>query len=76
MFKMYNMSSPHVYKRIPVSPSTWEELSMLKKPGETFDHLISDLISERQKKELIRHVRSVAEQGDFISLDEALEIWK
>lgn len=49
---------------------------MLKKPGETFDHLISELISERQKLDLNRHVRDVAENGDFISLDEAEEYWK
>jgi hypothetical protein len=48
---------------------------MLKKPGETFDHLISDLISERQKQEIIWHVRHMSETGDFVSLDEAEFAW-
>ena len=73
---MNNMSSPVVYKRIPITPSTWEELSMLKKPGESFDHLILELISERKKQDLIRQVRDIAEHGEFISLDEVEELWK
>ena len=69
------MASAQPYKRIPLTPSTWEQLSP-KKPGETFDHLISDLIEERQRQDIIRHVRHVAEHGDFVSLDEAEEAWK
>jgi len=72
---MINMASQSSYKRIPISPLTWEHLSMLKKPGETFDHLISDLIEERQKQEIIRHVMHVSEKGDFISLDDARIAW-
>lgn len=48
MCTMNAMSSVQTYKRIPVSPRTWEKLSILKKPGETFDHLIADLIEERE----------------------------
>jgi len=76
MSNMCNMASAQPYKRIPLTPSTWEQLSLLKKPGETFDHLISDLIEERQRQDIIRHVRHVAEHGDFVSLDEAEEAWK
>jgi len=70
------MQTQTSYKRIPISPSTWEELSLLKKPGETFDHLISDLIAERQKQDIIRHVRHVSEEGDFISLDDVKAAWE
>ena len=76
MRNMSNMASAQPYKRISLTPSTWEQLSLLKKPGETFDHLISDLIEERQRQDIIRHVRHVAEHGDFVSLDEAEEAWK
>jgi len=73
---MNNMSSVQSYKRIPITPKTWEKLSILKKPGETFDHLITDLIEEREKLDIIRHVTKVSEQGEFLSLDEAEEAWK
>jgi len=53
---MNAMSSVQTYKRNPVSPRTWEKLSILKKPGETFDHLIADLIEEREKLDIIRCV--------------------
>jgi len=73
---MIIMQSQNTYKRIPISPSTWEQLSLLKKPGETFDQLISDLITDRQKQDIIRHVQRVSENGDFISLDDAKVAWE
>lgn len=76
MCNMDNMSSVQTYKRIPVTPTTWEKLSIIKKPGETFDHLITDLIEEREKLDIIKHVKKVAEEGEFLSLDEAEEAWK
>jgi len=72
---MNNMSSTHTYKRIPITPATWEKLSLLKKPDETFDHLIADMIEEREKLDIIRHVTKVSEEGEFLSLDEAEEAW-
>ena len=76
MCNVYNMSSTQTYKRIPITPATWEKLSILKKPGETFDHLIVDLIEEREKLDIIQHVKKIAEEGEFLSLDEAEEVWK
>jgi len=32
-------------KRLPVTPKTWEELSVLKRPGETFDQLLGKMIA-------------------------------
>jgi hypothetical protein len=40
-----------------------------------FDHLISDLIEERQKQDIIRYVLHISEKGDFISLDDAKIAW-
>lgn len=40
-------------KRIPVTPSTWERLSLLKRPGESFDDLILYLIESGQKQRLM-----------------------
>jgi hypothetical protein len=31
-------------KRLPVTPKTWEELSGLKRPGETYDELLHRLL--------------------------------
>ncbi|MCP1716341.1 putative CopG family antitoxin [Methanocalculus alkaliphilus] len=69
------MVGQSTYKRIPVSPSTWEKLSLIKKPGETFDQLISDLVAEREKRDIIRHAMQVSEEGEYLSLDEAREAW-
>ncbi len=73
--KVIDMVSQSTYKRIPVSPSTWEKLSLIKKPGETFDHLISDLVAEREKRDIIRHALHVSEEGEYLSLEEAREAW-
>jgi len=49
---------------------------LLKKPGETFDQLISDLVEVRHADEIVCHVRKVSETGEFIPLDTAAEIWE
>lgn len=40
-------------KRVAVKPSTWEALSNLRKPGETFDELLVSLIATEQRHRLI-----------------------
>ena len=39
-------------KRIAVKPTTWEALSNLKRPGETFDELLMFLVVAEQKRRL------------------------
>ena len=41
-------------KRLPVKPSTWESLSNLKKPGETFDDLLVSLVMTEQRRRLMQ----------------------
>lgn len=56
-------------KRIPVSEAVWKELSSLKKPGETFDHLLSEIIEKEKKNRLIRDMKKIEEEGEFVELD-------
>jgi hypothetical protein len=39
-------------KRVAVKPSTWEALSNLRKPGQTFDELLVSLITSEQRHRL------------------------
>ena len=57
-------------KRIAVTKTTWETLSNLREPGQTFDQLLTEMIDLKQKDNLLRDLDS-AEKGEFISLDEA-----
>jgi hypothetical protein len=49
--KVVNMSKI-ADKRIPVKPATWESLHNLKKPGQTFDELIKDLIATQETQQI------------------------
>jgi hypothetical protein len=40
-------------KRVALTPGTWATLSSLRKPGQTFDDTIADLITENQRLRLI-----------------------
>jgi len=40
-------------KRVALKPSTWESLSNLKKPGQTFDELVGSLIETEQRHRLM-----------------------
>jgi len=57
-------------KRLAVKPSTWEALSNLKKPGETFDDLLISLITAEQRQRLI-HDLDVAAAEPSIPWSEA-----
>lgn len=62
-------------KRIPVTEERWEQLHNLKRPGQTYDELIEELVQERNRKQLADKVRRVRENGPesegYVSLDEA-----
>jgi len=47
-------------KRVAIKPSTWEALSNLRKPGETFDDLLVSLITAEQRQRLIQDLDTAA----------------
>ena len=57
-------------KRVAVKPSTWEALSNLRKPGETFDALLMSLITTEQRQRLV-HDLDVAAAEPSIPWSEA-----
>lgn len=62
-------------KRIPVTEERWEQLHNLKRPGQTYDDLLGELVQERNRKELADKIRRVRENGPeaegYVPLDEA-----
>jgi predicted CopG family antitoxin len=56
-------------KRIPVTENIWQELSRLKKAGQTYDELLEELVSERKKARLFNEMRQIEDEGDFVELD-------
>jgi predicted CopG family antitoxin len=59
----------HATKRIPVTENIWQELSKLKKAGQTYDELLEELVEERKKTRLFNEMRLIEEKGDFVELD-------
>lgn len=56
-------------KRIPVTEDRWEALHELKKPGQTFDELLEELIEEYKEQQLAEMVRTKREDGEFTEVD-------
>jgi predicted CopG family antitoxin len=56
-------------KRIPVTDTIWQELSKLKKAGQTYDELLEELVEEHKKTRLFNEMRLIEESGDFVELD-------
>ena len=59
-------------KRIPVTEERWERLHQLKKPGQTYDELLDELIQEHERHQLAERTRMVREKSseELTSLDE------
>jgi len=57
-------------KRIPVSPSTWETVQQLRKPGQTYDDVIRDLIRKGSENLLIAETGRIRKRGEYGSLSE------
>jgi len=55
-------------KRIPVSESVWRELSELKKPGQTFDQLLNEIVEREKKYRLMQDMKRIEEEGEFVEL--------
>ena len=57
-------------KRIPVCPSTWEIVHQLRKPGQTFDDVIRELVESAAEKRLVEETRRIVRRGRFVPLPE------
>jgi hypothetical protein len=57
-------------KRIPVSPSTWETVHQLKKPGETYDDVIRNLVRRDSETRLIEETRRIRKRDRYVPLSE------
>jgi predicted CopG family antitoxin len=58
-------------KRIPVTREVWESLSKLKRPGQTYDSLLEELIALKEEHDFQKYLKEIETSGDFISPDEA-----
>ncbi|MDD5187604.1 MAG: hypothetical protein PHF57_05295 [Methanoregula sp.] len=57
-------------KRIPVSTSTWETVHQLRKPGETYDDVIRELIRRDSEIRLIEEMERIRKRGNYVPLSE------
>jgi hypothetical protein len=58
-------------KRIPVTEEIWESLSDLKRPGQTYDGLLSEMIALKQEHDFLARMEEIEKNGQFMSLEEA-----
>lgn len=56
-------------KRIPVSEGVWEEVSELKRPGQTFDELLSQMVEQEKKRRFLEEMDRIEAEGNFLELD-------
>jgi len=71
IYNAYNRTMPTqecATKRIPVCPSTWEEIHGLRKPGQTFDDVIKDLVHKEKRRRLFDETDRIMKRGRFMEL--------
>jgi len=57
-------------KRIPVTPSTWRTVHQLRKPGQTYDDVINELIRKDSESRLIEETQRIRKRNKFAPLSE------
>ena len=58
----YRNNEEIAVKRVALKPSTWESLSNLRKPGQTFDDLVGSLIETEQRQRLMHDLDMAASE--------------
>jgi hypothetical protein len=54
--------------RIPVSRAVWKELSGLKSAGETYDHLLAEMIEREKERRLFEDMDRIEKRGKFVAM--------
>ncbi len=58
-------------RQIPVSEGIWEDISDLKRPGQTFDDLLAHMVEQEKKRRFIEDMDRIEAEGDFVDLPHA-----
>lgn len=58
-------------KRIPVTEGVWESLARMKRPGQTYDELLEEMISLKQETDFLNRIHDIEKNGEFVSLSDA-----
>jgi predicted CopG family antitoxin len=58
-------------KRIPVTDEIWQTLSNLKRPGQTYDSLLAEMIEIKQERDFLAHIEEIEKTAEFVSLSDA-----
>ena len=61
-------------KRVALKPSTWESLSNLRKPGETFDELVMSLVATEQRLRLMHDLDAAAAESSISWSEAAIQL--
>ncbi|MGB7992809.1 hypothetical protein [Methanoregula sp.] len=59
-----------VNKKILVTEETWESFLNLKKPGQTYNGPLAEMIALKQKHDFLTHLEEVKKIGQFVSLEQ------
>lgn len=63
------LMSDTAIKRIPVTEKTWQEISELKQPGQTFDDLLSLMADREKMHRLANDLKRIEEDEDFVDFE-------
>lgn len=53
-------------KRIPVSEQVWTSLSDMKKPGQTFDRLLYEIVEHEKERRFLAEMAAIEAEGNFV----------
>lgn len=53
-------------KRIPVSEPVWTSLTDLKKPGQTYDELLAEIIEHEKEHHFLVEMAAIEKKADFV----------
>jgi hypothetical protein len=53
-------------KRIPVCPGTWESVCELRKPGQTFDTVLKEMVAKEKRSRLFEDADRKMRDGHFV----------
>ena len=66
MAHQYKQEHMTTTKHIPVSEQTRDSLRELKKPGQTYDGLLADLVEHEKERRFLMEMTAIKAEGDFV----------